>query len=123
MKIAVTAMGRELTDQVSARFGRAPYFLIVNSEDITAIEAIENPNVSAGGGAGVQSAQLMADRDVEAVVTGDCGPKAFQVFGAAGVQVFTGAAGSVRDAVEVFNAGKLSEAADANVPPHAGMNS
>ena len=123
MKIAVTAMGRELADQVSARFGRAPYFLIVNSEDITAIEAIENPNVSAGGGAGVQSAQLMADRDVEAVVTGDCGPKAFQVFGAAGINVFTGAAGSVRDAVEAFNAGKLSEAADANVPPHAGMNS
>jgi len=121
MKIAVTAMGPELDSQASTRFGRAPYFQVVNTDDLTLIEAIENPNVAAGGGAGVQSAQLMADREVEALVTGDCGPKAFQVFSAAKIKVFTGAAGTVREAVEKFKAGELSEAADANVSSHAGI--
>ena len=59
MKIAVTSTGPTLDDDVEARFGRCQYFLIVDSETMQT-EAIENPNIALGGGAGIQSAQLMS---------------------------------------------------------------
>lgn len=121
MKIAVTAMGSEMTDEVSSRFGRAPYFIIVETDGMTLIEAIENPNVSAGGGAGVQSGQILADKDVATILTGNCGPKAFQVFEAAGIEIFNGASGCVKDAIAEFQSGKLQEASQPNVPSHHGI--
>jgi predicted Fe-Mo cluster-binding NifX family protein len=109
MKIAVTSSGPRLDDIVDARFGRSAYFLIVDPETLE-FEALENPNVSLGGGAGPQSAQLMADKGVSVVLTGNCGPNAFRTFGAAGIQVITGASGQVRQTVEQFNSGKLGNA-------------
>jgi len=121
MKIAITAMGPNLGDDVSSRFGRAPYFVIAESEDATIVNSIANPNVAAGGGAGIQSAQTLADADVGAVLTGNCGPKAFQVFGAAEIEIYTGAAGSVESAIADFKAGKLKPANQANVNSHHGI--
>jgi len=72
MKIAVTATGPSLDDHVEPRFGRCPYFLIIET-DTGEVEAMENPNVALGGGAGIQSAQMMAQREVETVLTGNCG--------------------------------------------------
>ncbi|HPQ41169.1 MAG TPA: NifB/NifX family molybdenum-iron cluster-binding protein, partial [bacterium] len=73
MKIAVTSTGTTLDDRVDPRFGRCPYFLVIDTETLEA-ETLENPNVALGGGAGIQSAQAMAQRDVKAVLTGNCGP-------------------------------------------------
>ena len=109
MKIAITSTGATLDDQVEARFGRCAYFLIVDTDSMEC-EAIENPNVAAGGGAGVQSAQLMADKGAQAVLTGNCGPNAFQVFGAAGIQVIVGVSGKVSDAVGQYKQGSLGTA-------------
>ena len=120
MKIAVTATGPSLDDQVEARFGRTPYYLFVETETME-YEAVQNPNVTAGGGAGIQSAQLMADRGVQSVLTGNCGPNAFQVFGAAGIQVIVGVTGNARQAVEQFKAGALAAANQSNVASHFGM--
>ena len=119
MKIAVTASGPTLDDQVDPRFGRCPYFLIVET-DTMEFEALENANIAVGGGAGIQSGQLMADRDVKAVLTGNCGPNAFQTLGAAGIQVIVGVSGVVRQAVEQFKSGALSAASDPNVASHFG---
>jgi len=101
MKIAVTSKGSGFDDQVDPRFGRCAYFLIVETEKIET-EPIENPNVALGGGAGIQSAQLMAELDVKAVLTGNCGPNAFQTLAAAGIEVIVGVTGKVRDVVEQF---------------------
>lgn len=105
---------------VEARFGRAPYYIIVDT-DTMAHEAIENPNVSAGGGAGIQSAQLIAERDVKFVLTGNCGPNAFNVFGAAGVQIIVGVTGTVIQAVEQFKSGAFAATNQPNVASHFGM--
>ena len=121
MRIAVTAGGPDLQSNVEARFGRCRYFVVVDTDTMN-VEAIENPNAALGGGAGIQSAQLMAEKDVEAVLTGNCGPNAFQVFGAAGVKVIVGVGGRVREAVEQFKAGAFSAAAGANVQSHFGMS-
>jgi len=120
MKIAVTSTGPTLDDNVEARFGRCPYFLIIDT-DTMEIEPIQNPNISLGGGAGIQSAQLMAENGVSSVLTGNCGPNAFRVFGAAGINVVTGITGRIRDAVEQFKSGALPQASAPNVQSHYGM--
>lgn len=121
MKVAVTAMGSDAESQVSARFGRAPYFLVVDYESGEVLDSIENPNVAAGGGAGVQSSQLLARNGVELVLTGNCGPKAFEVFEAAGIEICTGAAGTVADALKDFKAGRIEKTQSANVQGHFGI--
>ncbi|HOX85712.1 MAG TPA: NifB/NifX family molybdenum-iron cluster-binding protein [bacterium] len=121
MKIAFTAEGPTLDHNVEARFGRCPWFLIVDSETLE-IEAIENPNIAVGGGAGIQSAQLLASKNVAAVLTGNCGPNAFQVFSAAGIQVITGISGPIRTAVERYKAGEFKSSSTANVTSHFGMH-
>jgi len=120
MKIAVTSTGTTLDDMMEARFGRCPYFLIIDLETME-FEALENPNIALGGGAGIQSAQLMADKGVSTVLTGNCGPNAFQTFGAANIQVITGVSGRVRQAVEQYKSGALSNTTTPNVQSHFGM--
>ena len=120
MKIAVTAVGSSMDAQVEPRFGRAAYYIIVNT-DTMEYEAIENPNVASGGGAGIQSAQLIAGRDVKFVLTGNCGPNAFNVFGTAGVQIIVGVTGTVLQAVEQFKSGAFSATTQPNVESYFGM--
>jgi predicted Fe-Mo cluster-binding NifX family protein/ferredoxin len=121
MKIAVTSTGPTLDDNVEARFGRCPYFLIIDT-DTMQLEAIENPNIAIGGGAGIQSAQLMSEKGVTTVLTGNCGPNAYSVFGQAGIQVIVGISGIVRNAVEQFKTGVFSSASGPNVASHFGIN-
>jgi len=113
-------MGPSLDDQVETRFGRTPYYLFIDPETME-YESIENPNMAAGGGAGIKSAQLMSDHDVQYVLTGNCGPNAFNVFGAAGIQVIVGVNGTVRQAVDQFKAGAFSASNQPNVASHFGM--
>ena len=120
MKIAVTSTGPDLDSQVESRFGRCSYFLIVDSETFE-FETVENPNVALGGGAGIQSAQLLANRGVQTVLTGNCGPNAFATLGAAEIQVIIGVGGVVRQAVEQFKQGAFSGAVEPNVASHFGM--
>jgi len=119
MKIAVTSTGPNLDDSMDMRFGRCAYFLVVETDSMD-VEAIQNPNIAVGGGAGIQSAQMMADRDVKAILTGNCGPNAYQTFNAAGVEVITGATGTVREAVEQYKAGNLRPSPAPNVQSHFG---
>jgi len=77
--------------------------------------------LAAGGGAGIQSAQLVADKDAETVLTGNCGPNAFRTLAAAGIGVVIGATGTVREAVEAYKSGRLKATGGPNVESHAGM--
>lgn len=121
MKIAVTASSPNLDDPLDPRFGRCPYFLIVDTETMAA-EAVENPFIEASGGAGIQAGQLIASKGVKAVLTGSCGPNAFQTLSAAGIEVVTGAAGTPRKAVEQYLSGRNVQAAGGpNAPAHYGM--
>jgi len=120
MKIAITATGPSLEDNVEARFGRCPYFLIIDP-DTSDFKSMTNPNIALGGGAGPQSAQLMAEQGVTTVLTGNCGPNAFQAFGAVGIQVITGVSGPVHEALSQFKTGRLTQSTTANVQSHFGM--
>jgi len=120
MRIAITATGPGLDAAVDPRFGRCPCFLIVDPDDLS-FEAIENESVMLGQGAGIQSAQRIAEKGVTAVLTGNCGPNAHQTLLAAGVQVIVGCSGPVRDVISQFKAGQLGAADQPNVPGHTGM--
>ena len=87
MKIAITSDGATLESPINPRFGRAPYILIVTSEG-ELVEVIDNSvNVNAMRGAGIQAAKSLADRGVEILLTGRCGPNAFTALEAAGIKV------------------------------------
>lgn len=120
MKLAVSSSGPGMDDRMETRFGRCSYFILIDP-DTLAFEPIENMNVALSGGAGIQSAQLMAEKGVTVVLTGNCGPNAFQVFNAAGIQVITGVDGTVRAAVEKFKSGEIRVAAAPSVDAHFGM--
>ncbi|MEM2904779.1 MAG: NifB/NifX family molybdenum-iron cluster-binding protein [Candidatus Bathyarchaeia archaeon] len=108
MKVAVSATGPGLDAQVDPRFGRCQHFVIVDVDAMT-FEAIPNTNAGAMSGAGIQAAQAVANKGVGAVITGNVGPNAYRVLSTAGVRIFTGAFGTVREAVEKFKAGQLRE--------------
>jgi predicted Fe-Mo cluster-binding NifX family protein len=120
MKIAVSAAGTTLETMIDPRFGRCQYFLFVDPETLQ-FEAVDNSNAMAGGGAGISTAQAIATKGVEAVLTGNCGPNAHQVLSAAGIKVITGVAGKVKDAVQDYKSGKYQVSSQPNVTEHFGM--
>ena len=120
MKIAISATGPTLGAEIDPRFGRCQYFIIVDPETME-FEALENSGAMAGGGAGISTAQTIAGKDIEAVLTGNCGPNAYQVLSAAGIKVVTGVSGKVQDAIEGHKLGKFKASSQPNAPGHFGM--
>ena len=120
MKIAVSATGPGLDDAADPRFGRCSYFIIADP-DTMEYEALENSSQTASGGAGIASAQAVAAKGVEVVLTGNCGPNAYQTLEAAGIQVVTGVSGTVREAIEGYKSGRFNAASSPNVGAHFGM--
>ena len=118
MKVMVTSSGPTVESQVDPRFGRAPHFILVDTTS-GEVEALDNAEgLSAGQGAGVQAAQRVAGSGAQCLVTGHCGPKAFRALDAAGIAVYTGAAGSVAQALEMLAAGQLKRASGPDVGGH-----
>ncbi len=120
MKIAVSATAPDLDAEVDPRFGRCQYFIIIDPQSMQ-FEAVDNSNAMAAGGAGISTAQMVASKGAEVVLTGNCGPNAYQTLSAAGLQVITGVAGRIRDAIEAYNTGRLQPSTQPNVGSHSGM--
>jgi predicted Fe-Mo cluster-binding NifX family protein len=116
--IAISASDRNLEAKVDPRFGRASYFLLVNPHTLDFEVVANQENLQAAQGAGIQAAALVARHKPVALLTGNCGPKAYHTLLAAGIPVFLGVAGSVREAVQEFRAGKLTPARGPNVTGH-----
>lgn len=119
MKICVTASGDSLDAEVDPRFGRAPYFIIVDSETMD-FESVKNTAKGAMSGAGIQAAQTVVNKGAELVITGNVGPNAFQALSSAGIQIVVGAQGTVRETIEEYEKGELEETSNATVGGHFG---
>ena len=118
MKIAFSTSGEDLNAPLDARFGRAPKFLVYDLDTDTFTVIDNQKTMDAAQGAGIQSAETVARTGVKAIVTGNCGPKAFRVLSAAGIRIFNTAAATVREALDLHRAGRLKEADSANVEGH-----
>lgn len=118
MKLAITTQGPELNSPIDLRFGRAPFFLIEDTET-----GQETPVDNAGGvnavqGAGTQAVQSLVRLGVQAVLTGHVGPKAWSALQASNVQVYAVDGGTVEQAVQAFMAGQLQAMSQATVRGH-----
>jgi predicted Fe-Mo cluster-binding NifX family protein len=86
MKIAISAERADLTSKVAHRFGLSPYLLIVDTETMD-FKALANPAVTSQPGTGVQAVVYAISEGVEAVLTGYCGPAAYEQFVSNGIRV------------------------------------
>lgn len=118
MKIALTAMGETSDCEVDQRFGRAKGFMIFDEDGGSWSYLSNNQNYNAPQGAGIQAAGTVLDAGVSVLISGHVGPKAFSVLKAADVSIYTGAEGSVENALQMYRDGKLVLAAEADVEGH-----
>ena len=109
MKVAIATSGNNLDSQVSPVFGRAPWFLLVESET-EEFEAVENKFAQTARGAGVAASQEIVNRQVQAVIGGNFGPNAYHVLSGAGIKIYnlTGAM-TAKQALSLLKEGKLPE--------------
>lgn len=118
MRIAISSQGRNLDSMVDPRFGRAPYFIIYDTET-DKFEAVDNnQNIMAAQGAGVQTSQNVVNQNVEMVISGNFGPKAFHVLSEAGIKTALWARGKVSQAIELAKNNQLKITDSANVEGH-----
>ncbi len=118
MKVAISTQGDSMESLVDQRFGRAPFFLIIDT-DSESVEAVDNKkNLNLMQGAGIQAAESVVRHDAGAVLTGHCGPKAFRLLSKAGVTVYLGAAGTAKEAYEEFKKGGMTSAKEPDRQGH-----
>ncbi len=120
MKICITSLGNNLDSEVDPRFGRCRYFIVVDS-DTSEFEVIENLNIAGRGGVGIQSAQLVSNKGVEVVLTGNTGPNAYRTLEAAGIKAITGVSGKIKEVIEKFKKGEYESASSSSVSAKFGM--
>ncbi len=119
MRVAISSSGENLNSQLDPRFGRCAYFLVIDPDEMS-FEVFSNENFASGGGAGIQSAQFLASKGVDAVITGNCGPNAVQTLSAAGIELFVAQTGTVKKVIEKFKSGELILTRAASVDGHFG---
>lgn len=120
MKVVVSSTGPTLDSAVDPRFGRCEFFVLVDTEDMKA-EGIENAARESMGGAGIKAAQQVGALGAEAIITGNIGPNAYDVLKQSKIKIFTGASGTVREAVGMFKKGQLKNPTEATNGPMKGV--
>lgn len=121
MKLCISSTGRDTDARVDTSFGRAPYFLIIDTETM-ANEVVKNTAAEAGHGAGIAAAQLVSDKGADAVLSGFVGPNAFDALKASGIRIFEGVTidDTVREAVAGFKEGDYREITTPSAGPGQG---
>lgn len=118
LKIAISAKGPGLEANLDSRFGRAKWIVIYDTES-KEFESVDNAeNYNAPQGAGIKTAAMVVDKGCSAVISGHLGPKAFDVIKRSDIKVYYKEGGSVKEAIEDFENGKLTQSNQANIQGH-----
>ncbi|MFP4167547.1 MAG: NifB/NifX family molybdenum-iron cluster-binding protein [Desulfonatronovibrionaceae bacterium] len=118
MKLAVSSQGDSLQSPIDTRFGRAQGFIIYDTDN-SSFEFMENKqNLNLPQGAGIQTAQNVANTGVKAVISGHIGPKAFSALSKAEIEIYFASAGTVDEALEAYKKGLLEKAQTPDKPGH-----
>ena len=121
MKVGISASSdKGWKAEVDSRFGRAPFFAIVDLDKME-IDIKENPATGSSHGAGVKAAQVMFDQGVEAVIAGNIGPKAFQGLQSGELKLYSFKNGNIKEAVEAFKKGTINELKESTTSSHSGI--
>jgi predicted Fe-Mo cluster-binding NifX family protein len=108
MKICIPTIGESgLKDHVGEHFGRVPTYTIVDldTEDVKII-----PNTSEHMGGKGYPPEIMAKEGVKVMVCRGLGRRAISMFEELGIEVYIGAFGTVKDAINDYKQGKLQKA-------------
>ena len=118
LKIALTSDKGTIDDNLDLRFGRSSYFLIydLNSGEF---ESVNNKGASSSGGAGIAAAQQLIDEGVEAVITGNVGPNAYQLLKDTNIKVYKGEEVSLNLLIDKYKKEELEEIKESG-PKHRG---
>jgi len=121
MKIAISSEGNSLDSEIDTRFGRCKYFIFVelDNNQIKNTEILENPAQQQMGGAGISASEFVANKEVSAIITGNMGPRAFNVLNQFKIDVFNHI-GKVKEAIEKFTKGELTKIDSPTGPMHMG---
>ncbi|MFW5985145.1 MAG: NifB/NifX family molybdenum-iron cluster-binding protein [Halanaerobiaceae bacterium] len=122
MKIAIaTDDDRGFDSSVSSRFGRTPYFAIVSLETME-IKVIDNEARNAASGAGVSAAQNLIEEGVNAVISENFGPKAFEALEAGDVKLYSVSGDiTVQKALNKLKERSLAELNEHTNSAHSGL--
>ena len=118
MKLAISARNNSLDGPFEQRFGRASGFIIYDTESQTSTFLDNAGSRSLPQGAGIQSAQMISDHGVQALITGNIGPKATQALNAAKIEMYEFHGATVREAIQAYDNGQL-QSFSATVSPAA----
>lgn len=110
MLIAFTAMENSLEALIDPRFGRAAYYIIVNTETDKITIHDNSDGINASNGAGTGAAQTLSEYGVTELYTGRVGPKAADVLDTAGIIYHENVTGSVQEVLAKIKTGNFSTA-------------
>ena len=119
MKVVISATGKDIESNIDARFGRAPFFLIVDT-NTNEEKVMANTSRERESGVGVTVGNIVAREGVDAVITSDIGPIAFETFEQCGIKIYQ-ANGKIKDAIQQFVKGKLPEITKSTVSKFDGL--
>ncbi len=118
MKVAISAKGDDETADVDERFGRCPYFVIVDTDEME-YESMKNEHTKESHGVAPQVVQMLSEMDIEAVITGNIGPNGYRTLKSAEIKAYKGS-GEISEAVEELKKGELEEIKNQTVKGHHG---
>lgn len=123
MKVAISAEGKDMDSQVSSVFGRCHHFILVEFEEGEVVDSdfLENSAAAQSSGAGTAAAQLIGDQDVDVLVLGAVGPKAYSALKQWDIEVYEGESGTVSENLDKLSSGKLTKVESPTAPAHRGM--
>ncbi len=109
MKICITSTEKSMDAPVDLRFGKAPCFLIIDTESMDS-DFLDNPGKD-GPKSGLSAARVLLEKGVEALLSGCVGENARSALKIGNIRVFEGLSGdeSLLDAVEKFKEGGFRE--------------
>lgn len=120
MKIVVPIENETEDSNINPSLGRAPYYLLYDTET-EAAEIIANTSKDSPSGAGVAAAQLMIDAGAEVLLTPRCGDRAYAALKGAGIKIMLLPSGTAKSGIAVYLEGGLSEL-DTVVKGHHGAH-
>ncbi|RPI65001.1 MAG: hypothetical protein EHM44_01925 [Ignavibacteriales bacterium] len=108
MLIAVPVNKPDLLAELSDTFGRSKYFVIYNLTDNVS-DLLPNPYSTELGGAGIQSARFLFEKNIETLITANIGLHPLSFFNSLNIKVYRCLKGSAEEAIKLFKAKKLEE--------------
>jgi len=106
VKIAIPVDDKMITSTICQSFGRAPFFLVYDTESKES-NFIDNSATASEGGAGIKAAQSIVDSKVNALLTPRCGENTAEVLNTASIKIYKTIRFSIMDTIDDFQKDKL----------------